>query len=196
MDYFWIKNSQGQFVNGHEQDDVVSYQNNVFIPVIKRFEATKHVWTVEDVAVEGPPPSHHTVTWWHDESTFYTNACRKIHWVHKGKTAVPYAKGEGASQMVADFVSADYGWLKLPDGKEQAHVLFKAGKACQGYFTNDDILNHASTAMDILEHTTLMKIMSLYLTMPLPTSNKLMMPCQPEKCPRTSQRTTKTGVWR
>jgi len=53
--------------------------------------------------------------------------------------------------MVADFVSADYGWLKSPDGKQQARVVFKAGKACQGYFTNDDILNHASVAMDILK---------------------------------------------
>jgi len=50
--------------------------------------------------------------------------------------------------MVADFVSADYGWLRFPDGKQEAHVLFKAGK---GYFTNEDILQQASHAMDILE---------------------------------------------
>jgi hypothetical protein len=64
---------------------------------------------------------------------------------------VPYAKGEGASLMVADFVSADYGWLRSPDGKEEARVLFKAGKARQGYFTNEDILSQANAAMDILE---------------------------------------------
>jgi hypothetical protein len=62
-----------------------------------------------------------------------------------------YAKGEGASQMVADFVSADYGWSKSPDGQQHAHVLFKAGKAHEGYFTNEDILNHTSAAMDILK---------------------------------------------
>jgi hypothetical protein len=38
-----------------------------------------------------------------------------------------------------------------PDGKEEAWVLFKAGKAREGYFTNEDILKQASTAMDILE---------------------------------------------
>ena len=53
--------------------------------------------------------------------------------------------------MVADFVSADYGWLRSPDGKEEARVLFKAGKARQGYFTNEDILSQANAAMDILE---------------------------------------------
>jgi hypothetical protein len=31
--------------------------------------------------------------------------------------------------MVADFVSTDYGWLRSPDGKQEAHVLFKVGKA-------------------------------------------------------------------
>jgi hypothetical protein len=64
---------------------------------------------------------------------------------------VPYVKGEGASLMVADFVSADYGWLRSPDGKQEARVLFKAGKAQQGYFTNEDILEQATNAMDILE---------------------------------------------
>jgi hypothetical protein len=53
--------------------------------------------------------------------------------------------------MVADFVSADYGWLRSPNGKEEARVLFKAGKAQQGYFTNEDILSQANAAMDILE---------------------------------------------
>jgi hypothetical protein len=39
------------------------------------------------------------------------NDQRKRCWVHKLEMAVPQAKGEGASLMVADFVSADYGWL-------------------------------------------------------------------------------------
>ena len=60
-------------------------------------------------------------------------------------------KGEGALLMMADFVSADYGWLCSPDGKESARILFKAGKSCDGYFTNAHILAHAKTAMDILE---------------------------------------------
>jgi hypothetical protein len=55
------------------------------------------------------------------------------------------------SLMVADFVSADYGWLRSLNGKEEGCVLFKAGKAQDGYFTNEDILRQASTAMDILK---------------------------------------------
>ena len=90
-------------------------------------------WTkdIKDVRVHRGPglPEPHIIVWHHDESTFYANDRRKIRWVHAGETAVPYAKGEGASLMVADFVSADYGWLRSPDGKQEARVLFKAGKA-------------------------------------------------------------------
>lgn len=74
-----------------------------------------------------------------------------MRWVHKGENLVPWTKGEGTLLMVADFVSADYGWLTLPDSSERAQVLFKAGKACEGYFTSDDIIEHSATAMDILK---------------------------------------------
>jgi len=53
--------------------------------------------------------------------------------------------------MVADFVSADYGWLCSPNRKEEAQVLFKAGTNRDGYFTNEEILEQATHAMDILK---------------------------------------------
>jgi hypothetical protein len=34
--------------------------------------------------------------------------------------------------MVANFVSADYGWLQSPDEKESAPIIFKAGKTQDG----------------------------------------------------------------
>jgi len=53
--------------------------------------------------------------------------------------------------MVADFVSADFGWLRSPDGMETARIIFKAGKTRDGYFTNDDILEQTAQAMDIVQ---------------------------------------------
>jgi hypothetical protein len=88
--------------------------------------------------------------WFHDESTFYANDRWKKHWVHNSEKVVPQAMGEGASLMVANFVSADYGWLCSPDWKESARVLFKAGKNRDGYFTNEDIVWQADVAMDIV----------------------------------------------
>ncbi|KAG1823785.1 uncharacterized protein BJ212DRAFT_1476648 [Suillus subaureus] len=64
---------------------------------------------------------------------------------------MPYVKEEGPSQMIGDLVSADYGWSWSPDGKEEAHIFFKAGKNCEGYFMNQDILEQAERSMDILE---------------------------------------------
>jgi hypothetical protein len=90
------------------------------------------------------------VIWWHDKSTFYANDQRKVYWVHKDQKVTPQAKGEGASIMVADFVSADYGWLRSATGNQSTQVLFKVGKNRDGYFTNEDILNHANMAMNIL----------------------------------------------
>ena len=58
---------------------------------------------------------------------FYANDCRVAQWVHKDEVPTSYVKGKGASQMVADLVSADYGWLQSLDGKEEAWVLIKAG---------------------------------------------------------------------
>ncbi|KAF9513212.1 hypothetical protein BS47DRAFT_1458988 [Hydnum rufescens UP504] len=59
---------------------------------------------------------------------------------YQQNTPKPYAKGDGVSVMVADFVSADYGWLRSPGGETSAY----------GYFTNDDMLAQVSDAMDIL----------------------------------------------
>lgn len=92
------------------------------------------------------------VFWYYDESTFYANDRRQLRWVPKSEKAVPRVKGEGVSLMVAEFVSADYGFLRSPDGTESARVFFKAGKNRDGYFTYEDIEAQIDRAMDILEH--------------------------------------------
>lgn len=53
--------------------------------------------------------------------------------------------------MVADFVSADYGWLRSPNGEKSARVLLRPGARRDGYFTNDDVVAQAAVAADILE---------------------------------------------
>jgi hypothetical protein len=52
--------------------------------------------------------------------------------------------------MVADFVSADFGWLRSPDGKHSARRLLKPGKNRDGYFSNEEIQEQVQAAMDIL----------------------------------------------
>ncbi|KAI0039257.1 hypothetical protein FA95DRAFT_1585324 [Auriscalpium vulgare] len=141
MDYRWSKTPSGQYVDGHEREDVVAYRQKVFLPVMVEFNELVRPWDPDGNEVEDEnsprPRNRRVVIWFHDESTFYANDRRK--------TAVPRAK---------DMVSADYGFLRCPgpDGeKEAARVYFKAGKNREGYFTNDDILRQVAKAMDILD---------------------------------------------
>ena len=39
-------------------------------------------------------------------------------WVHEDSSPTPYAKGEGASMMDAQYISPDYDFLCSLDGKE------------------------------------------------------------------------------
>lgn len=153
MGYHWGNVPKCQYIDGHECKDIVEYWQNVFLPRLAAIEAKSQTWTngVEDSSASATLNIRHTVVWYHDESVFYANNQQIIRWVGGSEKAVPQAKGEGASLMVADFVSADYGWLRSPDGKENARVLLKVGKSREGYFTNDDVLKQASRAIDILQ---------------------------------------------
>ncbi|KAH9952405.1 hypothetical protein BGW80DRAFT_1452516 [Lactifluus volemus] len=150
MGYRWKKNLKGQYVNGHERPDVVHYRQNVFLPVMEQYEARMRTWVDEHGWDLPRKVGRPIVGWVHDESIFYAHDRRQTAWYHKDATAKPYAKGEGVSLMVADFVSADYGWLRSPDGKESARVVFRPGKNREGYFTNEDILAQVDRAMAIL----------------------------------------------
>ncbi|KAG2758100.1 hypothetical protein P692DRAFT_201696756 [Suillus brevipes Sb2] len=152
--YRWSKTPTGQFVDGHERVDVVDYRQGVFLPIWAELLSRTRVYATGGNECPIQSESEGTrkvVIWNHDESTYYANDRQKIRWVHNSETAIPHAKGEGASLMVADIISPDYGWLRSPDGTESAQVLFKAGKAREGYFTCEDIIKQASKAMDILE---------------------------------------------
>jgi hypothetical protein len=153
MGYWWLKKPGGQYIDGHERSDVVYYHQTVFLPAWAELNRQTRAWTLDnqEIANEALASGQILVVSFHDVSTFYVNDQCIVWWVHKGETAVPHTKGEGALLMVADFVSADYAWLRSADGSKSTHVLFKAGKNWEGYFTNSDIVEHATAAMNILE---------------------------------------------
>ena len=175
LNYFWTDTPSGQYVDGHERPDVVEYRQKVFLPTWLTKVHQLRIWTeenIEELATTfnestdtlsnsgdkntGKPATtanhqRKTVVWVHDESVFYANDRRERRWVHNTETAVPRPKGEGASLMVADFVSADYGWLRSPNGKESARVVIRPGAQRDGYFTNRDVLAQVTIAMDIVQ---------------------------------------------
>ena len=154
MGYHWANAPKGQYVDGHEREDIVAYRQNVFLPKLAAIDAKMRTWTedgTKDLNAATTPTFRHTVVWYHDESIFYANDRQTKRWVDSNETAVPQPKGEGASLMVANFVSADYGWLRSLDGNDNARVLFKVGRSRDGYFTNKDVLRQTQRALDILQ---------------------------------------------
>ena len=74
MNYRWTKDPKGQFVDGHECEDVVTYRQEVFLPAWSKLELTLRSWTSNNIEVLGPLPQNcRTVVWHHDKSTFYAN---------------------------------------------------------------------------------------------------------------------------
>lgn len=141
---------KGQYADGHEREDVVFYCDQIFLPQWRRISERMVNWADGLPEYRPPIPGHHVIAWFHDESIFYANVRRKKGWYYKDMVAKPYTKGEGASIMIADFASADFGWLRLPDGKQSAQRIMKPGKNWDGYFSSDNIQEQAGEAMHIL----------------------------------------------
>lgn len=146
---------KGQYADGHERPDVVEYRQNGFLPRWRHLVRYMTTWPRnENERVQFPslqPGEKGVVVWYHDESIFYAHDRQKKGWYHKDATASPYPKGEGLSLMVADFVSADFGWLRGVDGVRSARCVFRPGKNRDGWFMHHDIISQANAAINILE---------------------------------------------
>src|SRR5882762_2566356 len=44
MDYHWTKMPSGQYVDGHEQEDIVLYQQTEFLPHMELHQSSTWVW--------------------------------------------------------------------------------------------------------------------------------------------------------
>ncbi|PBK94278.1 hypothetical protein ARMGADRAFT_1045736 [Armillaria gallica] len=130
--------------------DVVWDRDKVFIPKIKKLRDRMQIFDKDGNPIDSVrPDGKRVVLWFHNKSIFYAHDRRRKTWYHKDAAAKPYQKGEGASLMIVDFFSADFGWLQSLDGTRSAHRVFKPGKNRDRYFT-DEIIDQVNDAMDIL----------------------------------------------
>ncbi|QRW09670.1 DDE family endonuclease [Ceratobasidium sp. AG-Ba] len=115
MGYSWMKERRSQFADGHKRDNVKHYLEHVYIPKWTRLERQMRSWDADgkEVALQLEEGERPVVVWFHDKSTFYAHDQQTTRWVHEDKTAGIHRNGEGVLLMVADFVSADHGWLQL-----------------------------------------------------------------------------------
>ncbi|KIO20185.1 hypothetical protein M407DRAFT_30144 [Tulasnella calospora MUT 4182] len=154
MSYCYQKEKNGQYKDRHEQEDVVKYRQEVFLPLVEKLERRMYLHECEGKIIQEPaltPGKVPLYEWKHDESTFYANDCHCTRWVHKSESPTPIHKGEGASIRVADFVSPEFGWCHSSDGNCSTRVLFKAGKNRDGYFTAEDVQAQTHLMLDIFE---------------------------------------------
>lgn len=118
LGYRWSTPKKGQYADGHERDDVVNYREQTFLPQWQKIEARMTSWTRDNLEVYGPKTAEkEVIVWFHDETIFYAHDRRKKGWYHKDASAKPYTKGEGATLMVTDFVSAKFCALLMATGQ-------------------------------------------------------------------------------
>ncbi|KAJ7429553.1 hypothetical protein B0H11DRAFT_1767296, partial [Mycena galericulata] len=119
LGYRFKSEKKGQYSDGHERDDVVYYREEVYLPALKGFQDRSCIFDADGSVTTPslPPGARRTVIWYHDESIFYAHDRRRKSWYHKDADATPYKKDDGASYMVADYFSADFGWLRTRDGR-------------------------------------------------------------------------------
>ncbi|KAG1857783.1 hypothetical protein F4604DRAFT_1931271 [Suillus subluteus] len=80
LGYRWREEKKGQYVDGHEREDVVEYHQTVFLPLWESFQHCLRNWKEDDVMVEESELDkvlcpHKVILWFHDESTFYAHDC-------------------------------------------------------------------------------------------------------------------------
>ena len=153
LGFRWKKEEKGMYSDGHERKDVVDFRQNVFLPKYAEFHRRAATYDDEGKEVEGSSVTNNercVMLHHHDETVFYGNDRRGVRWIHNSETSKPYAKGEGQSLMVADFVSPNIGWLRSSDGSAHARKTIRPGKERDGYFSNEEVLAQLSCAMHIL----------------------------------------------
>ena len=157
-DWRYGRKSNGMYIDGHERADVVEYREQ-FVERFKEYEKRMVTYDNDGGILTTPTgfpvpqgPRFRLILVTHDESTFYANDRRKSEWIHASQKAVPQPKGDGASIMISDFLTSEWGWLR--DNEDEARVVFYAGKNRDGYFTADDLLKQVDSAIDIFESKT------------------------------------------
>ncbi|THG92559.1 hypothetical protein EW026_g8379 [Hermanssonia centrifuga] len=153
LGYRWSRTHKGQYVDGHEREDVVNYRTKVFLPVWEKIEAGQRSWDNDGKEIIDESRSHTerpVVVWYHDESTFYAHDQRQSRWVREGEAPTPYAKGEGHSLMVADFVSADYGEQVVAQAQQALAILQQDYPNEDHILVYDNATTHLKRADDAL----------------------------------------------
>src|SRR3954447_22399215 len=135
------------YYDGHERSDVIKYRKS-FLDEIYSYE--KFMAKYEGENMERIPPTlgpndKEIILVTHDESVFYSNNGKRGVWAKSGELPLR-KKGNGRSIMISEFLTEEYGRLKLssqqhqenPSIAEETRVYLRPGKDRDGYWTSED----------------------------------------------------------
>ncbi|KAF8585146.1 hypothetical protein K439DRAFT_1344160, partial [Ramaria rubella] len=104
---------KGVYMDGHEREDVVKYQNDIFLPAMAKFE--KRMIRFEGLKLKQVEPTllpgeRILIAEFHDESCCQQNEFKTSAWVQKGEQILQ-KKGQGRLIHISDFIEEVNGRL-------------------------------------------------------------------------------------
>jgi hypothetical protein len=115
LSYQWGRVPKGMYLDGHKCPDVVEYRQSIYVKTWQCLEPRMQSFATVESRLHMDPIIRRIVAWFHDECTFRANDRRLLMWALTLASRDPIKKGEGASLMVSDLVSAEYGFMASPD---------------------------------------------------------------------------------
>src|SRR5258708_35213869 len=96
-------------MDGHKQSDIVTYQNDVFLPAMARFETQMAHYNGPQLTRSEPKlaeEEREIIPCFHDESTFYAYEEVRSAWLQKGEQPLR-KKGKGRNIHVSAFINPE-----------------------------------------------------------------------------------------
>ena len=144
-------------MDGHERNDVVEYRNNVFLPVITRFEArmAKHEGPEsKKIMPEIQEGQRRIIIQYHDECCFHVNDEARNLWLRESEQPLR-KKGRGRLIYVSDFINEEDGRLVLlnEDGQiiRDARKIIYPGSNGNPWWDTKQLIDQIRSAIEIFE---------------------------------------------
>lgn len=77
LGYRYQSTPKGQYVDGHEREDVITYREKVFLPKWKKLFDRMATWDKDHNEYLPTGAGKRVIAWFHDESVFYAHDRRK-----------------------------------------------------------------------------------------------------------------------
>ncbi|EDR04366.1 uncharacterized protein LACBIDRAFT_330618 [Laccaria bicolor S238N-H82] len=148
---------KGVYMDGHERDDVVKYRQDVFLPLMAKFEARMAHYEGPELRCVEPvlqPGEREIIPNFDDESTFHANEEVRSVWLRKGEQPLR-KKGRGRLIHVSAFINPENGRLILLDEKgdvvRDSTKIIYPGSGGDAWWDCEQLLKQMEEAIQIFE---------------------------------------------